>query len=387
MNLLNYLGRFVPSAVKELFKADLHLTDAQTSYPFTAYVIIYMLACPLFGTLADRWPRKVVIAGGVLVWSLATGAAAWAVGFWSFLAARALVGVGEAAYATLSPALLSDLYPPERRNRVLTIFYVAIPVGAALGFVLGGAVGAHWGWRSAFWVAGLPGLLAAAIVLGVQEPTRGQFDLDRTSVLPWRDALAALRHNREYLIAVAGYTAVTFASGALADWFPTFLVRHRGMSLASAGSLVGASTVVGGLGGTLLGGLLGDRLRKRTQHPYLALCALSMLPAALLAGVALLSRDPLAIALSLVTAQLFFWCYNGPVNTVLVNCVGSGLRTRAFSLSLLCIHLFGDAISPSVVGRIADASSLPIGMALVPISMVLGASIWGYGWRTLPASA
>jgi MFS family permease len=133
MNLLNYIDRYVPSAVKEPLKADLQLTDAQTAWPLTAFVVVYMIASPLFGSLADRFARRNVIAAGVALWSLATAAAAWAGGFWTFLLARALVGVGEAAYATLTPALLSDFYPPQRRNQVLTWFYAAIPVGAALG--------------------------------------------------------------------------------------------------------------------------------------------------------------------------------------------------------------------------------------------------------------
>src|SRR5436190_6229314 len=230
MNLLNYLDRWVPSVVKDLFKSDLKLTDAQTSLPLTGFIFIYMLTSPIFGALADRWPRKVLIAAGVGLWSLATGAAALAVGFWTFLLARALVGVGEAAYATLSPALISDFYPPDRRNRILTFFYVAIPVGAALGFVLGGFLGQYLGWRAAFLICGLPGLALAGMALTMRDPGRGRYDSDATQTPPpWTKAVGLLLKNREYVLAVAGYAAVTFASGALADWFPVFLQRHHGM--------------------------------------------------------------------------------------------------------------------------------------------------------------
>ena len=167
MNLLNYVDRWVPSAVKEDFKRELQLTDAQTSYPLTGLVIVYMICSPIFGSLSDRWPRKWVIAVGVGLWSLATGAAYFAVGFWSFLITRALVGVGEAAYATLAPALLSDFFAPARRNRILTGFYVAIPVGSALGFALGGIIGQHYGWRVAFLACGLPGILVALLGAGL----------------------------------------------------------------------------------------------------------------------------------------------------------------------------------------------------------------------------
>src|SRR5438128_1434125 len=184
MNLLNYIDRYVASAVKESFKRELHFTDFQTSAPFTGLIIVYMLTSPVFSSLADRFSRKRLIATGVALWSLATAAAAWATGFFTFLLARSLVGVGEAAYATISPAMISDYYPPARRNRMLTIFYVAIPVGAALGYELGGLMGQAYGWRAAFLIVGLPGLLAALLVLLVREPVRGAFDPGPPRALP-----------------------------------------------------------------------------------------------------------------------------------------------------------------------------------------------------------
>lgn len=386
MNLLNYVDRWVPSATKELFKKELHLSDAETSLPLTAFVVVYMLASPLFGALADRWPRKLAIAGGVALWSLATGAAAFAIGFWSLLVARALVGVGEAAYATLGPALISDLYPPASRNRILTIFYVAIPVGSAIGFAAGGLLGASYGWRVAFLACGLPGLLGAALALGIQEPRRGACDPGiGEPPTNWPDALRRLARNRQYVVTVAGYTAVTFASGALADWFPAFLARQRAMGIAEAGSLIGTATIAGGLGGTLAGGWLADRLRGRTRQPYLALSGWSMAIATVLASLALLVQTRWSIAALMVTAQFFMWFYNGPVNAVLVNSVDSGLRARAFSLSILCIHLFGDAVSPPIVGALADATgSLLRAIWVVPLSLALGTGIWLYAWRSVP---
>jgi len=385
MNLLNYIDRYLPSAVKDLFKVELQLSDAETSYPLTVFVIVYMLASPVFGSLSDRWPRKVVIAVGVALWSLATAAAAFATGFWTFLCARALVGVGEAAYATITPSLISDFYPPTRRNRALTFFYVAIPVGAAIGFAAGGLLGQHFGWRLAFLACGLPGLAAAATVLAVRDPGRGTFDTDKGSAPPpWSAALRMLASNRKYVCAVGGYVLVTFASGALADWFPAYLARLRGMDLGEAGSIVGTATVIGGLGGTVAGGLLADRLEKHTRNPYFALSGLSMACAAGLSVVALQVHGTTAIIAAMVAAQFCLWCYNGPINATLVNCVPSGLRARAFSLSILCIHLFGDAISPPIVGGIADATgSLRVGIALVPITLAAGALVWLRAWRKL----
>jgi len=387
MNLLNYLDRYVPSAVKDLFKHDLGLSDAETSYPLTAFVIVYMLSSPFFGSLADRMSRKVLIAVGVAIWSVATAAGALAVGFWSFLAARAMVGIGEAAYATISPSLISDYFEPARRNRVLTLFYTAIPVGTALGFVIGGAVGEHWGWRHAFLICGLPGLAAAGLALMMKEPPRGGTDLEEsTEAAPnWPEALRLLAHNREYVIAVAGYTAVTFAAGAMADWFMTYLVRYRGLGMTEAGNLMGPAVVLGGLGGTVVGGLLGDWLRNRTRNPYFALSCFSMIPSILFAIAALLVSGRTAIFCSILLAQFFLWFYNGPINAILVNCVAANMRARAFSLSILAIHLLGDAISPAIVGTLSDWTGNLFGaMFLIPLTMLLGSLLWGWGWRALP---
>lgn len=388
MNLLNYLDRYVPSAVKDLFKTDLGLTDAETSLPLTAFVVVYMLTSPIFGSLADRYSRKALIAAGVVLWSLATGAAAFATGFWTFLLARALVGVGEAAYATIAPSLISDFYPPARRNRILTLFYVAIPVGSALGFTLGGLIGSTHGWRTAFLVCGLPGVLVALLALLIRDPGRGTFDRKAPEPVPnWSDALRALWRNRVYFYAVAGYTAVTFASGGMADWFPTFLSRHRGMDIGEAGSLVGTITVIGGLGGTAVGGLLADRVAKRTRQPYLAVSAVSMLLATGFATLTLVVPGKAAVAGCMLAAQFFLWFYNGPINALIANSVPSNMVARAFGVSILCIHLLGDAISPPIIGALSDATgNLPLAVALVPVGLAIGAAIWFWGWRRLPAT-
>ncbi|HSE51960.1 MAG TPA: MFS transporter [Gemmatimonadales bacterium] len=385
MNLLNYIDRYVPSAVKPLFQRELGFTDAQTAYPLTAFVLVYMLTSPIFGSLADRMSRKLLIALGVALWSLATAGGALATGLTTFILARALVGVGEAAYATIAPSLISDYFPPGRRNRMLTIFYVAIPVGAALGFTLGGLIGNAYGWRTALLIVGLPGLIAAGMALLIKEPVRGAFDPVPAPAVPsWPDALRVLRRTAPYLFAVAGYIAVTWAGGGMADWFATYLVRVRGMELSSAAGLTGAATVVGGLAGTLTGGLMADRLKGKTRSPYFALSCLTMIPAAGFALLALTAGSRIVITGAIVLAQFFMWCYNGPINAIIVNAVPAGMRARAVSMSILSIHLFGDAISPTIIGVISDRTgNLFNGMVLIPGMMVAGAVIWAVGWRTL----
>lgn len=387
MNLLNYVDRWVPSAVKVLFQHDLGLTDVQSSLPLTSFIFIYMACSPVFGVLADRGPRRILIAVGVTIWSLATAAAAGAQGFYSLLAARAMVGVGEAAYAVIAPALLSDFFPPSRRNRILTLFYVAIPVGSAIGFILGGVLGARYGWRAAFLICGLPGLLVAGLALFIKEPVRGRFDDEAGADVPWRLVLQRLANNRPYVCAVAGYTAVSFATGGIADWLPTFLVRHRGMSVGDAATFTGLSAVVGGIAGTLLGGWIADRARAWTRYGYLATSAVAIAPAAMLAVVALfLLHSPAAVVAAIVACQVFLWMYNGPINALIVNSVDARMRARAVGVCTFCIHAFGDAVSPPAIGAISDATggNLPLALGLVPFALCVGGVIWAIGWRTLP---
>jgi MFS transporter, Spinster family, sphingosine-1-phosphate transporter len=387
MNLLNYVDRWVPSAVKVLFQRDLKLDDAQTSLPLTAFIFVYMLTSPVFGSLADKGPRRFLIAGGVAIWSLATAAAAGAQGFYSLLAARAAVGIGEAAYAVIAPSLISDFFAPTKRNKILTLFYVATPVGSAIGFVLGGWLGEAYGWRVAFLACGLPGLLVALLALFIKEPPRGQFDVEKAAAPPpWGEALRSLAKNKVYVFTVGGYILVSFATGGIADWFATFLVRERGVGVAEAATWTGTSAVVGGIIGTLLGGFLADKLKRRTKQAYLALSGIAMAPAALLSVVALyLLEDPMHIVAAVVLCQVFLWMYNGPINAILVNCTAAGLRARAFGLSIFCIHAFGDALSPPLIGAISDRTEdLPLALVLVPIALAAGAIVWMLGWRALP---
>lgn len=394
MNLLNYVDRYVPSANKDLIKADLHLSDTQTSLPLTAFVWVYMIASPAFGGLADRWSRPKLIAAGVALWSLATAGAALAHDFWGFLGARAFVGVGEAAYATLAPPLLAEFFPPERRNRILTLFYLAIPVGAALGFAIGGVTGAHYGWRAAFLVCGLPGLAAAALALRIRDPreTAAAPEPGAPEVTPaaWPDALRLLRGNAIYVCAVAGYTAVTFAQGAMADWFPSYLVRYPHLDEGHAGTIVGGITVVAGIGGTALGGWLADKASAWTRQPYLGLSAVSMAVATVFATLLFCVPDdqPTLIYAMMFGASFFLWFYNGPINALIANATDAPLRARAFALSILCIHLLGDALSPTVVGLVSDAvGELRPAMFMVPVAMAIGAVVWARGWRRLPELA
>src|SRR6202041_3411216 len=167
----------------------------------------------VFGWLGDRWSRKWLIAAGIFVWSLGTIVTGVAATFALMVGFRGLLGCGEASYATISPSLISDTYPPAKRNNALTIFYVAIPVGAALGNIIGGLIAAKWGWRHAFIWAGVPGLFLALVMLPFAELKRGQAE-GKTVEAAKRPSVRDIAHLfriPEYVLVVSGYTAYTFA--------------------------------------------------------------------------------------------------------------------------------------------------------------------------------
>ena len=395
INLLNYLDRFVPSALLPQLKASgIVTTDFQLGFLAPGFLVVYMLAAPAFGYLGDRRSRTRPIAIGVAVWSLATMSSGLARTYWQLFASRAAVGIGEAAYATISPALLADYYPPARRGRIFAIFYMAIPVGAALGYVVGGLVSQAWGWRAAFLVAGVPGLLLAASVLRVPDPPRGVQDgapnesPARTSqrAVEKPGVLVALRRTLilysqlvrqpSYALTVLGYAAYTFAVGGLAFWMPTFLERVRAVPVQQATTGFGAIVVVTGFLGTFLGGWLGDYCLRYTRQAYLWVSAFATLLALPLAIASLGSSTPSVFYPALVLAELLLFMSTGPINSVIVGLVSPAHRASAVALSVLAIHTLGDVVSPPLIGSLSDRTSLGEAVLLVPIAVAASGIFW-----------
>ena len=377
LNLVNYVDRFILSAVLPRIKTDLDLSDFQLGLLANAFLATYFLTSPVFGRLGDRRARPPLLAAGVAVWSAATAAAGMARSFAQLALARSTVGVGEAAYATISPALLADCYPPDRRGRVFAIFYAAIPVGAALGFLLGGALERAFGWRVAFFAVGPPGLALAALTLTLRDPPRGGCDaqVDRATA-ETRSTLRTLAGNVEYVGTVLGYAAYTFALGGLAVWMPTYLERVRGLPLDRADLLVGGVTAVAGLGGTAVGGYLGDRLAARVRHGHLWLSAISMLAAIPPAWIALTASSSATYQIAFVSVEFLLFLSTGPINVVIVSSVSPSMRAMAMAVSIFAIHALGDAISPPIIGWIADARGLERAVLIVPAAIAASGVVW-----------
>jgi MFS family permease len=379
INFLNYIDRYVLAAVLESVRLDFGLDDADAGLLGLMFIVVYSLASPFTGWLGDRGTRKYLVAGGVGLWSLATVGCGYADSHGELLVMRALVGVGEAGYATVAPAMIADVFEPQRRGRMLAYFYLAIPVGSALGYVLGGWIAGNWeslvspgvlawlgladvadpGWRLAFLLAGVPGLLFALGALLLAEPTRGGRDVaDARSEAGHDNPLLAIKRlfrSPAFRTTTGGMILMTFTMGGLALWMPTFLQRAHGMGEAEAGTVFGALTVVAGLTATLFGGWLGDRWFTRAQGGYLRVSGWGLIlgtPFALL--MALVGGLHPALALAFV-AEFFLFLNTGPLNAALVGCVPANLRASSIAINVLFIHMFGDALSPYLMGAMSDA--------------------------------
>ncbi|HEX4574579.1 MAG TPA: MFS transporter [Gemmatimonadales bacterium] len=394
INLLNYLDRYVIAALGESLRhSPLHVSDTQFGLLTSVFILVYLVTAPAFGTLGDRGSRTRLIALGVLLWSVATalGGLAWSVV--TLFVARALVGVGEAAYGTISPSLLADYYPRRYRGRVFAIFFAAIPLGSALGYVVGGQMDVHFGWRSAFFVAGAPGLVLAAVALRLHEPRRGAQDSDAPAPAPpaappgrgsgvARAAYAALLRNRPYVLTVLGYAAYTFALGGMAVFMPKFLMRVRALPEATATSWFGVILAGTGFLGISLGGWIGDALLGRTKQAYLWVCGIATLAAAPVALLALSSPSPVMYWSGIVVAEVLLFASTGPINSAIVNVVAPEIRATAVAVSIFTIHVLGDVPSPAVLGAISDASSLARAVLIIPVAILVGGVVWTYAaWR------
>jgi predicted MFS family arabinose efflux permease len=376
LNLLDYLDRYLVASLGTLVKADLHLSDKGFGFLGTAFFLVYFLTSPIFGYLGDRWGRMRLMAAGAALWSLATSLTYWVPSYAFLVGARGLVGVGEASFGTLAPAYLADILPLERRARALGLFYLALPVGSALAYLVGGLVGSHWGWRPAFLLAGLPGLAMAGLIYRLREVRAPAPVMAQPAAPTARSPLATswrLFQMPTLRRVTLGYGMVTFALGGLAFWMPHYLEVAKGLSLARANLLLfGSVTLAGGLG-TVAGGFLGDRLLSYTLGAPLWVSGLGIVLALPLAAVAIFAAAP-ALYVPALTGAIFLLFLNpGVLTAVVVSVAGPWRRAQAVALNIVVIHLVGDVPSPFLIGWVSDLGSLTWGVSLTLVALAAGA--------------
>jgi MFS family permease len=383
LNILNYIDRNVLFAVQSDVKKEFLVSDAKIGVLTSAFFFTYMFAAPVVGWMGDRFPRKNIVVFGILVWSGFTFLTWFVHDYNQLLFRHAIVGIGEASYATIAPTLIADSFPPLKRGRMLSIFFLGLPVGSAAGYFVGGYL-AHYfgGWRAPFMAAGIPGFLLALLLWMLPEPPRGQHE--EHAPVDVRTLLKGLLSNGAFLTATFGMAMYTFAVGGMQVWIPTFLQRLRGLDVKTANIDFSVIVIVNGIGATLLGGWLGDRLLKRYFGAYYTFSGVAMLIAVPFMVAAIYARGRLMFP-AIFAAVFFILIGTGPTNAALVNSVSASIRSTALAVNVFIIHLLGDAFSPTLIGRISDKTgSLQIAFWVAFAAAGISGLILLYGAKFAP---
>jgi MFS transporter, Spinster family, sphingosine-1-phosphate transporter len=383
LNILNYIDRNVLFAVQSEIKNEFHVSDARIGVLTSSFFFTYMFAAPLIGWLGDRYPRKNLIVIGIFIWSGFTFFTWLVHDYGQLLFRHAIVGIGEASYATIAPTLIADSFPPARRGRMLSIFFLGLPVGSAAGYFLGGYIAHAFGsWRAPFMAAGVPGFLLAVLLWTLPEPPRGHYE-KHAPVDVWT-LLRGLTRNGAFITATFGMAMYTFAVGGMQVWIPTFLQRLRGLDVKTANIDFSIIVIINGIGATLLGGWLGDKLLKRWFGAYYTFSGVAMLIAVPFMIAAIYVRGKLMFP-AIFAAVFFILIGTGPSNAALVNSVSASIRSTALAVNVFIIHLLGDAFSPTLIGRISDKTgSLQIAFWAAFYAAALSGAIFLAGARYAP---
>src|SRR6267143_482868 len=402
VNFLNFIDRQALPAVAPAMQRELGLTDTEIGAMEAALLLSFTVLAPVFGRLGDRYSRTKLMAAAAVVWSIATGLIAWvdrwpwlppslqlSLPFFGMLAlssvalglcsVRALVGVGESSYSTITPTLIADYFPLQRRATALGVFQAAIPMGFALGYVLGAVLAHYFGWRVAFMLVGLPGLIVSIFVWKLREPKRGEHDpapsQPSAGITPrqsWWSTTRQIFMTRDWLLSTAGYTALTFVLGAFATWATLMLARDKHMSETGAAVVLGVVSLVAGAAGTFGGGWIADRVVAKRRNGYFLVCAVSSLLAIIPAVIALVTHRPMFFLPAIFFAVVLLFVNNAPFHAILVNSVPPAIRASAMALNIVVIHACGDVISRFGVGKLSDSLAAGNATLIAGLARILG---------------
>ncbi len=364
MHLLDYMDRHILSAIVPQLKDPVKgfgLSNHQIGMLTTSFLISYSLVNPAMGWAGDRFRRTWLVAAGVGVWSLATVATAYAQSYSQLLACRAALGVGEATYGVIAPTLLIDMFSREKRSSILSAFYLAMPLGSALGLATGAPIAKMYGWPAAFLVVGTPGLAAALLAFFLPEPVRGASEGVSTDKLKAQERAGGSRAdfidltvNSSYTYSVFGQAAYVFAIGGMLVWIPYFLTETRGIEQSKANALLAAVTFFAAIFGMTIGGYLADQWSKTDQRALFLVPGIAMLIAVPATLLGLFAHHPFFIYLGIFVSLACMFVNVGPCVTIVANVVTPNMRASALAIATFLMHFLGDIWSPTLVGWAAD---------------------------------
>lgn len=410
-NTLNFFDRQIFSAVVEPVRREWSLSDTEIGLLATSFTLLYAIVGIPLGRLADLWNRKLLLSAGLALWSALTAASGFASGFWSLFAARMGVGVGEAACAPVCNSLIGDFFAADRRGRALSVFMLGLPLGLALSYAVSGSVAKHFGWRSAFFLAGIPGLAISVLVLGMRTPLRGAADPGTAGSVPRAGSpftvLARIPTFRWIVISGAIHN---FNLYALSSFLPAYIGRYHGADVQTAGFVTAIVIGLVGGAGMLASGWIGDRISIRRPDGRLLLAAVAILASVVPAYLAL--QQPPGRLGSFVLFQgmayLCMYSYYSLVYAAIQDVVEPALRGTAMAVYFFAMYLLGASLGPVGTGWLSDffarraaadaeagaltveairAAGLHGAMQIVPALALLLALVLYAGSRALPGDS
>ncbi|MCI4644000.1 MAG: MFS transporter [Hyphomonadaceae bacterium] len=388
--LLSFLDRQILSILAEDIKTDLDLSDTQLGLlTGLAFAVFYATLGIPVARLAERRDRVTILSVCVGLWSTMTAAGAFAGNFVLLALTRAGVGVGEAGSVAPAHAIISDVFPPERRSRAMAIFQLGVPLGILCGFFIGGVLSAQIGWRmTLFWV-GLSGVVLAVLLrVTLRDPRPAEASASSPQKAPEKGALTQLLRQPGYIFTLLGATFASAAGYAILGFLPPYLIRTFGMSVETVG--VNLSLIIGiGSGlGLFAGGMIGDALARRSPSGPLWICTISTLVSAPLFACAFLFSTQATVFAWLVGPFLLHLAWMGPNWAMVQTFAPPGGKATASAIVLLSINLLGLGLGPLVVGaasdvRLAAGSSNPLGEAMLigPVMLVMAAACYALATR------
>ena len=364
INFVNFAARQVLVPLIPLLRDHLHVTDAELGSLQTFLLVVLAAGSIPFGFLADRFSRKAIIAAGILFWSVATFAGGLASSFLFFLIARAVVGLGEAAYAPAAQSMISGAFPQERRAVAQAIFASGMLLGGAAGQALGGIIGARYGWQDALFIVALAGIAPGIALFWIEEPPRGP----RSEVVP----IARLLRVPAFVSMIFAGICITFSSVSLLTWGTDFAHSYKDFSLREASVSLAVIGLLSALFGVLMGGFVADRLHRRFSYGRIIAIAAAFLLAAPFLLLAIQSEEKSTVLIGLSVAGFFMSWYHGPVTAVLHDMMPRRAHATSIGVYMFATQLIG-GLGPHVIGKISDMRDLQLGLQIAVAVMVCGA--------------
>jgi MFS family permease len=386
--MFDYVDRMVVTSLFPFLKADLNLTDTQCGMLVSAvYWSIVLLTFPV-SILVDRWSRRKTIGLMAVVWSLATGVCSFARTLPQLFSARTFIGVGEAGYAPGGTAMIAGLYPQEKRSWMIGLWNASIPLGSAIGIALGGVIATHWGWRHAFGLVAIPGLIVAILFFFVKDYKT--VDLKKTSRVTDKkagrkevtmsviDILKEFTDKPSLIFTYFGMAGVVFTTTSLLTWLPTYFHRVQGLPESQAG-IKSSAIMILALFGAPLGGYIADKWRKKKINARLLFPSISTLLSSIMLFLAFVVFPGKMQYVLLLTMGVLITAFVSAASAVTQDVVHAGMRAMSYAIAVVIQNLLGASMGPIIIGAISDFSNIQTAMSFLPVALLIASVLFFAG--------